>query len=288
MAEDKDPQTRTDLSTHIESIKTQAEDLKGQPDRANDAFGTIVFGVRAAGWGFFGLVGGGTAEAVVDRLWDERDQVLKYVAEADAKLTELIRGIMVPLTFIDYANAWRDVASAVTNAGTQIDETKLNAHWSGIAAEAYENSRIRQAKPCGQLAIPASCEEIALSLEAVAVKTLALYQSIADAILSLISSIGEIVAIAATGPIAAAQTGDLVAAIADAYAAILQAVGEIASTAQETIIGGNKIAQASSDIDGLPDNKWPPMAVDGNSKFDDATVLDGTNKWSVNTDRVTQ
>lgn len=47
-------------------------------------------------------------------------------------------------------------------------------------------------------------------------------------------------------------------------------------------------AQASSDIDGLPDNKWPPMAVDANSVFDDATVLDGTNKWSVKTDRVTQ
>ncbi len=59
------------------------------------------------------------------------------------------------------------------------------------------------------------------------------------------------------------------------------------SSAQNSIINGNKIAQASSDIDGLPDNKWPPMAVDQYSTFDDATVLDGTNKWSVNTDRVT-
>lgn len=88
--------------------------------------------------------------------------------------------------------------------------------------------------------------------------------------------------------VAAAQTGDIVAAIGNAYNAIAQAVGSIASSAQNSIINGNKIAQASSDIDGLPDNKWPPMAVDDNSKFDDATVLDGTNKWSVKTDRVTQ
>ncbi|MEU4838508.1 hypothetical protein [Nocardia testacea] len=288
MAEDTNPQTRTDLTTNIEQIKTKAEELKDQPDRVNDAFGNIVLAVRVTGWGFFGLVGGGGAEAVVDRLWDERDKVLKYIEDAGTKLAELIKGIAVPITFINYANAWRDVASAITNAGTQIDETKLNAHWSGIAAEAYENSRIRQAKPCGQQALPASCETIATSLEDVAVKTLELYREIVEAILSLISSIGEIVAAAATGPVAAAQTGDIVAAIGNAYNAIAQAVGSIASSAQNSIINGNKIAQASSDIDGLPDNKWPPMAVDANSVFDDATVLDGTNKWSVKTDRVTQ
>ena len=288
MAEDKNPQTRTELNTHIETIKTQAEELKGQPDRANDAFGTIVLAVRVTGWGFFGLAGGGAAEAVVDRLWDERDKVLKYVADADAELTELLNGIMVPVTFIDYANAWRDVASAVTNAGTQIEETKLNAHWSGIAAEAYENSRIRQAKPCGQLALPASCETMASSLEDVAVKTLELYREIAEAILSLISSIGEIVAAAATGPVAAAQTGDIVAAIGNAYNAIALAMGSIASSAQNSVVNGNKMKQAGADIDGLPNDTWPPMAVDENSKFDDASVLDGTNKWSVNTDRVTQ
>lgn len=288
MAEDKNPQTRSDLTTNIEAINTKAEELEGQPDRVNDAFGKIVLAVRVTGWGLFALGGGATAEAVIDRLWDERDKVLKYIEDAGTKLAELIKGIAVPVTFIDYANAWRDVASAITNAGTQIDETKLNAHWSGIAAEAYENSRIRQAKPCGQQALPASCETIATSLEEVAVKTLDLYREIVEAILSLISSIGEIVAAAATGPIAAAQTGDIVAAIGNAYNAIAQAVGSVASSAQNSIINGNKIAQASSDIDGLPDNKWPPMAVDDNSKFDDATVSDGTNKWSVNTDRVTQ
>ncbi|WP_157101112.1 hypothetical protein [Nocardia shimofusensis] len=152
VAEDKNPQTRSDLTTNIEAIKTKAEELEGRPDRVDVAFGKIVLAVRLTDWGLFAL-GGAAAEAVIDRLWDERDKVLKYTEDAGTKLPEL---------------------------------------------------------------------------------------------------------------------------------------GSVASSAQNSMINGNKIAQASSDIDDLPDNKWPPMAVDDNSKFDDATVSDGTNRWSVNTDRVTQ
>ncbi|MGW5922665.1 hypothetical protein ACWFPY_27075 [Nocardia fluminea] len=295
MAEDKNPQTRTDLNANAETIKTKMAELEKKPGDVNDAFGDIVLAVRLTGWvggGVLGpvgnLAGGLAAEDVIDRLWEERDKVLDCISKAVAKLKELIAGIFVPVTFIDYANSWRDVASAVTNAGTQIDETKLNANWSGIAAESYENSRQRQAKPCSQLAIPASCETIALALEDVAVKTLELYREIVESILSFISSIAEIVAAAATGPVAAAQTADIVASIGNMYNAIALAIGSIASSAQESIISGNQIAQASSDIDGLPENKWPSMVVDGTEKFDDATVTDGTNKWSVNSDRRTQ
>lgn len=295
MADDKNPQTRTDLNANAETIKAKAAELEKKPNEVNDAFGDIVRSVRIAGWGggsVFGpvgtVLGGMKAEDIIDRLWEERDKVLDYIKKAIEKLTELIKGILVPVTFIDYANSWRDVASAITNAGTQIDETKLTAHWSGIAADSYENSRLRQAKPCSQLALPASCETIASSLEDVAVKTLELYREIVEAILSFISSVAEIVAAASTGPGAALQTADIVAAIGNAYNAIALAIGSVASSAQNSIINGNKIAQASSDIDGLPENKWPSMVVGGNEKFDDATVTDGTNKWSVNSDRRTQ
>ncbi|WP_328406251.1 hypothetical protein [Nocardia sp. NBC_00403] len=288
MSEDKNPQTRTDLGTNIESIKTKAAELGKKPDSVNDAFGDIVKSVRISGWGFFGIAGGLSAEAVVDRLWDERDEVQKHIKDAGTKLEELIKGIAIPVTFIDYANTWRDIGSAITNAGTQIGETSLKAHWSGIAAESYDNSRTRQERPCTPTALPASCETIAAALEDVAVKTLELYREIVEAILSLISSIGEIVAAAETGPAAVFQTAAIVSAIGNAYNAIALAIGSIASSAQNSIINGNKIAQASSDIDGLPDNKWPPMAVNDSAKFDDATVTDGTNKWSVNTDRRTQ
>jgi hypothetical protein len=288
MSEDKNPQTRTDLNASIESIRTKSEELKNHPDKVDDAFGDIVKAVRISGWAFFGIGGGLGAEEVVDRLWEERDKIQKSIEDAGTELAELIKGIAVPVTFIDYANTWRDIGSAVTNAGTQIGETSLKAHWSGIAAESYENCRTRQERPCSQSALPASCETIATALEDVAVKTLELYREIVEAILSFISSLGELYAIAASGPLAAAQTGDIVSSIGNAYNAIALAIGSIASSAQSSIINGNRIAQASSDIDGLPDNKWPPMAVNESAKFDDATVTGGTNKWSVNTDRRTQ
>ncbi|MGQ4599250.1 hypothetical protein [Nocardia sp. R6R-6] len=288
MSEDKYPQKRIDLKASIEDIKTKAKELEGHPDKVNDAFGDIVKAVRISGWGFFGIGGGLGAEEIVDRLWEERDKVQRSIKDAGTKLTELIKGIAIPITFIDYANTWRDIGSAVTNAGTQISETSLKAHWSGIAAESYENCRARQERPCTQQAIPASCETIAAALEDVAVKTLELYREIVEAILSFLTSLGELYGIVASGPLAAAQTGEIAASIGNAYNAIALAVGSIASSAQNSIINGNRIAQSSSDIDGLPDNKWPPMNVNESAGFDDATVTDGTNRWSVNTDRRTQ
>ncbi|MFC9897981.1 hypothetical protein ACFVMC_30180 [Nocardia sp. NPDC127579] len=295
MSGDTNPQTRSGLTKVVEDIRTKSDELKKKPGAVNDAFGRIVKGVRIAGYGgglalgpLGPVVGGGAAEAAVHTLWQQRDRVLQIIADVDKKLGDVMKGITIPITFIDYANTWRDISSAVTEAGNQIDETKLTAQWSGIAAESYENSRLRQAKPCSQGAIPASCETIAVALEDVAVKTLELYREIVAALISMITSLAELAGIAASGPGVVAQTGEIVKALANLYGTIATAVGSIASSAQNSMINGNRIAQASSDIDGLPDNKWPAMVVSGTAKFDDATVTDGTNQWSVRTDRVTQ
>lgn len=56
------------------------------------------------------------------------------------------------------------------------------------------------------------------------------------------------------------------------------------------MIEGNRIAAVTETQYGLPDNKWPPAVLNRNDTspgltYDDATVLDGTNAWSVNSDR---
>ncbi|MBF6425058.1 hypothetical protein IU440_10230 [Nocardia cyriacigeorgica] len=277
--------TRDDLLTKISEIDTNHTEIEKLPKKVQDSFGNLVAAVRVAGHTAsgaspFGHLG---VEEVVDHIWQNRDKYHRAVEDILAKLGELVSGLAVPVTFVDYANEWRNIGGEIIHAGNKVNQTSLRGEWDGIAATRYWDARILQEKAVQSM--PKLCEQVALSLESVAVATLDLYISIAKSTADLVSStLSSISTIASKGPLGVTETDELVKIALAAQTFIINTISSVATTAQKNMIEGNRIAQATSVQDGIPNNKWP-QAVTGEARYDDGTVTDGTNKWSVRSDR---
>ncbi|MBF6150600.1 hypothetical protein, partial [Nocardia nova] len=74
-----------------------------------------------------------TTESQVDLVWANRDQINRALGETWDKLAEMEPGLEVPVTFIDYANEWRNIKNDIINAGNSFSETDLTGEWEGDA-----------------------------------------------------------------------------------------------------------------------------------------------------------
>ncbi|BDU03788.1 hypothetical protein [Nocardia cyriacigeorgica] len=291
--------TLPDLNANIDAIQNNKIEIDGLPQKANDSYGELVKWIRIGGHISSGLnpFAHWGVEELVDEMWENRDKVTESLKRIIDKLAELIKGIGVPITFINFADDWRNIAGEFTHAGNAFGATSLKSDWQGIAADRYRDMRDIQEKAF--TAMPKLCEQVALSLEQVAVDTLDLYIAIAKNTLDLVHNTKQALAdIAEKGPLAILEAGNLVEVVQGLETFIFDNVTKVAETAQKQMIEGNRIAQATSVQDGIPNNKWPPavtnrvvdngVVVNPGEEYSDGTVTDGNNKWSVKTDVVTQ
>lgn len=291
--------TVPDLNTNIDAIQRDKTEIDGLPKKTDDAYAELVKWIRIGGHISSGLnpFAHWGVEELVDEMWENRDKVTDSLKKIIDKLAELIEGIAVPITFINYANDWRNIAGEFIHAGNAFGSTSLKSDWQGVAADRYRDMREVQEKAFE--AMPKLCEQVALSLEQVAVDTLDLYIAIAKNTLDLVQNTRQALAdIAEKGPLAILEAGNLVEVVQGLETFIFDNVAKVAETAQKQMIEGNRIAQATSVQDGIPNNKWPQavthrkvengVVVDPGEEYNDGTVTDGNNKWSVKTDVVTQ
>ncbi|MEU1994666.1 hypothetical protein ABZ511_09475 [Nocardia gamkensis] len=279
--------TREELTKQIESIRSSKNEIGDLPRKVQDWHGYLVKLIRTEGY-TGGLVTGSvfTTESQVDLVWANRDQINKALGETWDKLAEMEPGLEVPVTFIDYANEWRNIKNDIINAGNSFSETDLTGEWEGDAANRYREIRMRQKLALDTL--PPTFEAIAQSLEKIAQSELALYIDLATKSKDLVTKVLVVVTSLAKsyfnlpfGPISAST--DLVAAVDASKTFILGVATSIATNAQTNMIEGNKIIQSISTQAGFPGNKWPPGVVasygDGingiRNALGDASVNDG-------------
>ncbi|MFR9752656.1 WXG100 family type VII secretion target [Nocardia sp. 004] len=291
--------TESSLRAKIDEIESNISEINDLPQRVQAGFGELVKVVRIVGhtgsilnpFGYF------VTEEIVDKIWENRDKIHEAMGKIIEKLGEFLKGIAVPITFINYADEWRNIQGAFDDAHNEYGYTSLRSDWQGIAADRYRD--MREIHDSAYTAMSAMCAQVSENLESIAVSTLELYSDIAANTFELVSNTQQSLAdIASQGPLAVLETDELVTIVLGLQKFILDNVSDVMKTAQKLMIAGNRIAQATSVQDGIPNNRWP-SAVTGRvvtngvvenpgEVYDDGTVTDGNNKWSVKTDRITQ
>lgn len=276
-----------ELAKQIESIRGSKSEIGKLPEKVQAWHGELVALIRADGY-TAGLISGKAlvTENNVDAVWENRDKINKALGETWDKLAEVEPGFEVPITFIEYANEWRNIKHDITDARSAFSETDLSGEWEGDAANRYREMRLRQQVALDTM--PQVCETIAASLEKIAQSELALYIDLANKTRELVSKVTGVIGTVVKsyfnfpwGTIAA--SADLVTAVDASKTFILGIATSVATNAQANMIEGNKITQSIAAQAGLPENRWPPGVVasygDGisglRSALGDASVRDG-------------
>jgi len=239
--------------------------------RVDDLATTLVSSVRRslamAETLTFGLVGG-WAEDVGHEL-DEFSHLLNRLGR-EVALFVLEPG--VPWTLYEHASAWTDRVGEVASglAGdANVDETKVDDWWQGVAATAYTNTLPRQS--AALTAVKTATDELASSLTWVAIGIFPFWVAIASAMTALLVELIAEAATAATGvgvPVAAAGAGisaaKAIAIISGAVAAFDTYLGVILG--QCTAMRENLDSNAA-----FPNGGWPHPSVD----LSDGSLSDG-------------
>lgn len=178
----------------------------------------------------------------------------------------------VPWTLYEHASAWTDRVGTVASglAGdANLDETKVDDWWQGVAANAYTNTVPRQSAALS--AVKTTTDELASSLTWVAIGIFPFWVAIASAMTALLVELIAEVATAATGvgaPVAAAGAGlsaaKAIAIISGAVAAFDTYLGVILG--QCTAMRENLASNAA-----FPNGGWPHPSVD----LSDGSLSDG-------------
>ncbi|MFC8526295.1 hypothetical protein [Nocardia sp. NPDC057227] len=289
---------KTALMSEIDAMRTLAKEIELLPDgTASEVdklieylrIGQLIGTVPSLGIGLF------VNEYAISVVENNRRDIEDSIDAVLTKVRELQVGEKVPVTFIDRAAGWRNLAAAVTNARDFAGGTDLRSEWGGIAAERYFFVGLRQAEAFK--AVPAIAEKVAANLEAVAKGILDSYKKIVTALLEIKNEIlGVMSGLSTKGPVAIFQLDQLVKTLGALQTRIFTIVGECATISQNNMIAGNQIALAPHTEAGFPGDRWPPASIaatgidergqkyDYELEFDDASALDGdASDWKVKT-----
>ncbi|WP_028478162.1 hypothetical protein [Nocardia sp. CNY236] len=291
--------TRQDIQEQIDMIQTNKESIDQLPDKVQSGFEDLVLVVRIMGHTATGFnpLGHFAVEKIVEHLCENRDEIISAVEDVKTKLSEFLKGALVPITFIYYADRWRSIEGTFMQARTAWGATDLKSDWQGIAADRYRDMRDLQGRAFH--AMRQLSGAVAPDLEAVALEALEFYKDLAEHSTKFAENVAESVTVLATkGPFAALEAKEIMEMAMGLAKFITDTLGDLAEMAHNLIIYGNRIARQTAVQDGIPDNKWP-SAVTGRveengtvvlpgEEYSDGSVLDDNNKWSVKSDRIIQ
>lgn len=281
--------TREQLIAAIESINAETETVRTMPDDVQEKFEEVISAIRWGGGlgglsfgGVFGAAAGlAAANEIADALWERRDKIHEVLSQVTEKLGEIAEGIFAPVTFIDKAAVWRDISAKAAEAYNFQSGTSLRSDWSGIAADRYFDAASRQEKALN--AVPALATSIASTLETLAGNILKFYSTVAESLATFITNVTtSLAAIVGKGPLAVFEADEIVRLVNSVKDLVIDVVFKLGQLGQEELIAGNQLGSAVGSNIGLG-YQWPPAVAPG-AAYDDASVADGSNEWSVNTD----
>lgn len=253
----------------FKSKKDECGDLK---EKARDAF-KILRGVV----GSIGFIGFLTAEWI-----DTKEaEITQHIEDLLKKLDEVLKGADAPNTFIDYSHAWKsEVQNHVKDASDTVSqETTFGGYWTGSGAGKYGDARALQVTALG--AAYEMNNQVSQKLMDLADSGWNFYKDLIQAVSGFISkvtgAIGKIAAVI-TAPWGVSDTIDCLTGVIDLVTQL--------ETSQETALREQYKAKLELDsmpsiTRGLPGGHWPIATTD---RYNDASVVDGTNDWSVESD----
>ncbi|WP_280459085.1 WXG100 family type VII secretion target [Nocardia carnea] len=289
-----------ELRRAIDTIRSNKSAMANLPQEVHDWCGNLVAIVRTGGImtaiGSIGITTTVYETVIIPKIWGYRDDINNALGDTWNKLDEMDPGLEVPVTFLKFADEWRNIKGDIDNAGNSFSETDLRGNWTGDAANRFWAMRDRQKTAFTSMA--EMCETVATNLEDVAEAELKLYADLATQTQDLVERVTELVGSFVGsyfnlpwGPVS--TLGDAAAAVLAAKGFILDVSTAVADSAFANTKAANTIAQAASVQAGIPDNTWPPGAVayPGSSPSDkdriteaigDASAQDGDKSdWSV-------
>jgi len=190
--ESKPPPPQPDeLTRAIEAIRSDKGRINDLPQDVHNWFGNLVKLVRTGGI-ISGISSGMLITAfdenvVIPKIWVYRDRINNTLGQTWEKLEEVDPGLEVPVTFLGYADEWRNIGGTIITAGNSFSETDLKGEWTGDAADRFWAMRTRQAPAF--TAMGAMCEKVATNLEAVAEAELGLYTDLSTTTHDLIEKV---------------------------------------------------------------------------------------------------
>lgn len=229
------------------------------------------------------ILGPAAGYITAKEVWEKRDQIFRDLERLLTKLAEIQEGQAAPLTFLKHAQSWKTGVLGSLKSATDSAElsTKLDGYWQGVAADRYGVARAGQNGAIG--AAYQMSESIAHTLEELADSGWEYYKSIVkcigDFLAKAAGAIGKILAVI-TAPWGLSDMIDLVAAVIKALVDVTTAT---ASQLRDQYKAKLDLESLPVVTKGLPNGVWPRAVTD---TYDDATVADGTNAWSVPSDRV--
>jgi hypothetical protein len=120
-------------------------------------------------------------------------------------------------------------------------------------------------------------------MENAASSILGFYSDIATQLSNLITEVSvSLGAMLGKGPAAVFEADEIIRLVNKCKDFVVGVVLDIAELAQDQMIAGNELGSAVGSNIGLG-YQWPPAVAPG-AAYDDASVLDGSNEWSINTD----
>lgn len=194
------------------------------------------------------------------------------------KLTELFEGLGAPGAFIGASFDWKDFQIEVNNMASDLESTavKVDGYWQGAAAQKYGEAIGAQQKAVTRIGtIIDKLRTACITVGGVGVAFLTaltgiVISVIVEATLEVIAASSGIGALPAAiaGCITASKGAAAVVAIVAGTSAVLVAVATQVEALQ---------VELGTDLS-FPDGHWP---ASNSSKYNDATVRDGDNDWSV-------
>ena len=286
--------TREKLREQTATIIGNHSEIAGLPEKVDEWHSVVIIALRTAGL----TSGVYSIEKTVKTFEENRDNINTALKGVSNKLRKLEKGIDVPVTFVDYADEWRNVSGDIVEAKNKFDKTTMWNEWQGDASARYR--QMREGQTPALTSLPKVCETIAVSLETVATDSLTLYTDISSKTRDLISAVTNLTnrSVASFfdfpwGPLSA--SADLVEAVQASETFVVNLTNSLATNSQSNMIEGNRIFQSVAAVDGMPQGKWPAgvdasygSGIEGiRNAIGDASVTDGDKSdWNIRTTEV--
>ncbi|WJR35004.1 hypothetical protein P3F83_06370 [Mycobacteroides immunogenum] len=253
----------------FKSKKDECGDLKEKAHSAFKILRNIISGI-----GFVGFL---TAEW----LDTKESEVTEHIEDLLKKLDEVMKGADAPNTFIDYSYAWKNqVQNHVKDASDTVSQdTTFGGYWTGSAAGKYGEARNLQVSALG--ANYEMNNQVSQKLMDLADSGWNFYKDLIQALSGFLTkvtgAIGKIAAVI-TAPWGVSDTIDCLTGVIDL---VTQIETSKESALREQYKAKLELDSMPSITRGMPGGHWPVATTD---RYNDASVTDGTNDWSVESD----
>lgn len=273
--------TESEINAATDEFEKRAKECEATPAEVNDNFDTLITIIEGGSLATFPLTGGLSVVAgwlTTSWIDDNRQEIINAIDAILKKLKEAAEGLAAPILFLGYSNDWGSAKNCATDALTAQygQTTQMFGTWEGKAADQYRNARDSQYRALKSM--ETLSQDVSKTMATLATAGWTLYTKIAKLVLDFITDVAaaaaKIPTIISTGD-GVSDAIDLTTGLLDDLVDLLAATGDFIFIQQQEVQAMNGWA---SSLEGIPNGHWPEAT---SKNFDNGTVTDGVNSWSV-------